>query len=151
MGPGDIVIESKTNIDLLGLAHSIVGWRRPLAIAILGALLQPAPAAYADTTLAAAVLPTSRSVQTGDTATLFATIINAGSETATGCRIEQPTGMAANFSYQTTNPLTNESTGQANAEVSIPAGGSQSFVVAMTPFEVIASLSPWQQRLQQTV
>ena len=110
---------------------------RPLLV-MLSLTLLPAISARADTNLAAAVLPTSRSVQVGDTATLFATIINAGAETATGCRIEIPDGLGASFSYQTTDPLTNRVTGSANTQISIPAGGAQSFVVAMTPAQAVA-------------
>ena len=92
-----------------------------------------APNLSADTSLAAAVLPTSRSVQVGDTATLFATIINAGSEAGSNCRIEAPEGLDADVLYQTTDPLNNETVGTANTPVAIAAGASQSFVFAITP------------------
>lgn len=98
----------------------------------------PVAPAHADTSLAAAVLPTSRSVQTGVTATLFATVINGGAEIATGCRIEPPVGLAASFTYQTTDPLTNQVTGTADTQVSIPVGGAQSFLIAMTPSAAFA-------------
>jgi len=39
----------------------------------------------------------------------------------------------ASFVYQTTNPSTNALTGTPNTPVSIPAGGTQSFVIAFTP------------------
>ena len=41
--------------------------------------------------------------------------------------------MPASFVYQTTNPSTNALTGTPNTPVSIPAGGTQSFVIAFTP------------------
>jgi hypothetical protein len=59
-------------------------------------------------TLMAAVLPSSRSVQVGTPATAFATIINAGQETAIGCGISPLTSIPTTFTYQTTNPC-NES------------------------------------------
>ncbi len=80
----------------------------------------------------AAVLPASRSVQVGDTATAFATIINAGSVTATACGIAPPAGLQAAFSYQTTN-ANNALIGTADTPVDIVAGGSQSYVFAFTP------------------
>ena len=81
-----------------------------------------ANSAHAD--LAAATLPTSRSVQVGDTATTFATIINAGSTPAGNCRIEPPNGIDADFSFQTTDPATNLPVGTPNAAVDVPAGQS---------------------------
>jgi hypothetical protein len=95
--------------------------------------------AVAQAQLAAAVLPTSRSVAVGATATAFATIINAGSATATGCQIAPSTAIPATFVYQTTNPTTNAVTGTANTPVSIAAGGLQTFVIAFTPTAAFAS------------
>ena len=57
--------------------------------------------------LVATVLPSSRSVEVGNTATAFATIINSGSWAASGCAIVPVTPVPANFVYQTTNPATN--------------------------------------------
>ena len=88
--------------------------------------------------LVSAVLPASRSVQVGDTATAFATIINTGSVTATGCDVSLPSPIAATFTYQTTDPATNLLTGTANTPADIPPGGSQSFVFAITPTAPIA-------------
>jgi hypothetical protein len=82
--------------------------------------------------LVAAVLPSSRSVQVGNTATAFATIINIGSSALSGCAIVPITTVPASFVYQTTNPATNALTGSPNTPVSIAAGGSQSFVIAFT-------------------
>ncbi len=83
--------------------------------------------------LAAAVLPTSRSVQVGSLASAFATIINLGPETATGCSIAPKTVAAASFTYQTTNPATNTPIGTPNTPADISAGGGQSFVFAFIP------------------
>jgi hypothetical protein len=83
--------------------------------------------------LVAAVLPSSRSVQVGNTATAFATIINSGSSALSGGAIVPVTSVPASFVYQTTNPATNALTGSPNTPVSIAAGASQSFVIAFTP------------------
>jgi virginiamycin B lyase len=92
----------------------------------LGATSGPSP-------LVAAVLPSSRSVEVGNTATAFATIINSGLSAATSCGIAPVTPVPASFVYQTTNPATNALTGTPNTPVLIAAGGSQSFVIALTP------------------
>ena len=83
--------------------------------------------------LAAAVLPASRSVQVGGTATAFATVINSGTVVATGCSIAPLTGMPASFSYQITDPATNTLKGTPNTPVDIAASGLQSFVFALVP------------------
>jgi hypothetical protein len=77
-------------------------------------------------------------VQVGTTATAFATIINAGSVTATACRISLLTSLPATFSYQTTNPATNQVIGAPNTPVNITAGAAQSYVFALTPSAPIA-------------
>ena len=89
--------------------------------------------------LVAAILPSSRSVQVGATATAFATIINAGSTKVTGCGISVLTNIAANFSYQATNPA-NQPVGNSNAPVDIAAGAAQSFVISLTPTAAIAPI-----------
>ena len=83
--------------------------------------------------LAAAVLPLSRSVEVGATATAFATMINAGPGTASTCAIAPATSIPARFVFQTTDPTTNALTGTANTPVDIPQGAAQSFVIAFTP------------------
>jgi hypothetical protein len=50
------------------------------------------------------VLPSSRSVQVGNTLTAFTTIINTGSSGVSGCAIVPVTTVPASFIYQTTNP-----------------------------------------------
>ncbi len=82
--------------------------------------------------LLAAVLPSSRSVQVGNTATAFATIINNGASDVSGCAIVPVSSVPASFVYQTTNPATNALTGSPNTPASIAAGGPQSFVIAFT-------------------
>jgi probable HAF family extracellular repeat protein len=91
--------------------------------------------AAAASPLVAAVLPASRSVEVCAlaTATAFATIINAGSTTASSCTIAPLGGLPLNFLYQTTNPTTNALTGTANTPIDIAAGAAQSFLIALTP------------------
>ena len=88
--------------------------------------------------MVAALLPSSRSVQVGAPATVFATIINTGQGIAAGCSITPLTSVPASFVYQTTNPANNQVTGFPNALANIAAGAAQSFVFAMTPTAPIA-------------
>jgi streptogramin lyase len=83
--------------------------------------------------LVAAVLPASRSVEVGNTATAFATIINSGNTAASLCTTAAISQLPATFLYQTTDPQTNALTGSPNTPTNIPAGASQSFVIAFTP------------------
>lgn len=89
----------------------------------------------ASTQLSAAVLPNSRSVPFNSAATAFATMSNGSGSALTNCRIELLTVVKGGFSYQTTDPATNALTGTADTPVSIPAGNSQSFVIAFTPVQ----------------
>ncbi len=107
--------------------------------ALITAALGMSVALPATAELAAALLPSSRSTEVGSTVTVFSTIINAGSETATGCQIEQLTALPLSLSYQTTDPTTNASTGTANTPVVILPGQAQSFVLSITPSAFIDS------------
>ena len=88
--------------------------------------------------LAAAVLPASRSVEVGATATAFATIVNAGPGDATACGIAPQTSVPASFLYQTTDPTTNALNGSVNIPANIAQGASQSFLIALTPTAAFA-------------
>jgi hypothetical protein len=92
----------------------------------------------ANLTLVAAVLPLSRSVEVGNTATAFATMIDAGPADAATCTIAPAIKIPASFVFQTTNPTTNALTGTANTPANIAAGQAQSFVVALTPTAAFA-------------
>jgi hypothetical protein len=83
--------------------------------------------------LVAAILPSSRSVQVPNPATVFATTINSSSSAATGCRISPVTNVNGRFLYQTTDPATNQLTRSPNTPVTIPADTAQSFLLAFTP------------------
>ncbi len=91
--------------------------------------LAPGPAA---SRLVAAILPESRSIEVGATATAFATMINADTGTAISCGLVPISSVPATFLFQTTDPNTNALTGSPNTRVNIPAGKSQSFVIAFT-------------------
>ena len=83
------------------------------------------------TPLVAAVLPASRAGLAGTTITAFVTIINAGALPAYQVGIGLATNASATLTYQTTDPNTNALTGTPNTPVIIPAGGAQSYVIAL--------------------
>ena len=84
--------------------------------------------------LASAVLPASRSVQTGTTATAFATILNPSPNIGRDCAVSLASGTTGvDFFYQATDSQTNAPIGDANTPVEIAAGGAQSFVFGITP------------------
>jgi len=95
---------------------------------------------FVDSPLAAAVLPSSRSVEIGVPATAFATLINAGQTAATGCSLAPGTALPAGFFYQATVPGTNALTGSPNTPVDIAAGGYQTFIFGLTPEAAIAPI-----------
>jgi len=80
----------------------------------------------------------------GTAATVFASILNRGPVTATGCRIALATPVAATLDYNATDPATNQAIGPQNTPIDIPRGGSQSFVIGFT---TMAPFSPTDVRL----
>jgi hypothetical protein len=104
-----------------------------MAIGVIAALLPTVPAPASAQPLAAAVLPASRSVQVGTAATVFASVINAGTVSATGCTIAVITSIPASFRYFTTNPTTNAVIGGPNPTVTIGPGTFQTFLLEFTP------------------
>jgi hypothetical protein len=88
--------------------------------------------------LVAAVLPGSRSVQVGTSATAFVTIINTGDNLATNVGISLKTPIPAAFRFQRTDPATNALIGAPNTLVNIPGLGFQTFVVELTPTAAFA-------------
>jgi len=105
-----------------------------------GKVVEPGTWTYllAPSDLVGAVLPSSRSVPVGTTATVFATVINSGPAPATAVSIAPAVAIPATFSYQTTDPATNLPTGTPNTPVTIPPSGSQSFVLAIMPTSTFA-------------
>jgi hypothetical protein len=83
--------------------------------------------------LVTAVLPGSRSVQVGSSASFFATLLNASSVDLKGCRILPVAPLDVDFSFSMTDPATNAVVGSPNASADIDVGANQSFVVALTP------------------
>ena len=87
----------------------------------------------APTATHASVLPGSRSVEVGTPATIFATVINAGTAALDGCQISlpvtAPSGLA--LTYQTTIPATNALSGTPNTPVKIAGGGLQTFLISL--------------------
>ncbi|MEI9982065.1 MAG: hypothetical protein WDN69_01900 [Aliidongia sp.] len=94
--------------------------------------------------LVAAVLPSGRSVETGTTATVFATMINSGSASLSGCAIGIAGSAAAiqgglTLTYQTTDPTTNAPTGTPNTPATIAGqGGAQTFVLSFADANPLA-------------
>jgi DNA-binding beta-propeller fold protein YncE len=81
----------------------------------------------------ASVLPGSRAVQVGTPATIFATMINAGTTALDDCQISLPITAPAGLtlSYQATNAA-NEPVGTPNAPVTIAGNdGIQTFLVSL--------------------
>lgn len=82
---------------------------------------------------ATAILPASRSVSTGATATGFATMINTSSTEAASCTMQPSTSVAADFFYRRTNPANNQPFGINNPALDIPVGGLVSLLFTFTP------------------
>jgi hypothetical protein len=81
--------------------------------------------------LNAAVLPNVRTgVLGGPPVTAFASIINTGTVSATGCSIVLPASIPAVLHYQQTDAQ-NSPIGSQDLPVDIPAGGTQSFVFSI--------------------
>lgn len=122
---------------------SVSDSRRPnglvhlLSVLMLG-LITSLAATSASAVIVSSTLPASRSVQVGDTATLFATIINAGTTTANNCSIGLASSVDAQIFFQTTDPTTNELIGTRDQPIDITAGDAQSFLVGVTPGSVLA-------------
>jgi hypothetical protein len=97
-----------------------------------------APCSALQPAVVASVLPSSRSVTVGTTATVFATIINPNAVTARACGIVLVTDVEATFGFQTTDPATNQLTGTLDTPVDIAPGDLQTFVIAVTPQETFS-------------
>ncbi len=89
--------------------------------------------------LVAAVLPSSRSAQVGQSVTAFATLINTSGTTGSNCSVAPLDPLPAGYEFYVTQAGTNEIVGAANTTVDIPANSPQSFLIRLTPTQQIAS------------
>jgi streptogramin lyase len=83
--------------------------------------------------LVASVLPGSRAVELGNPATIFATMINSGTDALANCRVSLAASAPAGLTlgYQTTNPATNALDGSPDTPVAIAGGdGVQTFLLS---------------------
>jgi Zn-dependent metalloprotease len=85
------------------------------------------------------VLPTSRSVQVGTTATVFNTVLNGGGATASGVTLAMANPPAGAFAYQESSCATNALLGGMNPSLDIAAGGARCYVLFFTPASPFAS------------
>jgi secreted trypsin-like serine protease len=93
------------------------------------------------TSLVNSVLPTSRSVAVGTTATIFNTVINAGATTATGVTLSINPAPAGTFVYQQTDCVTNAVLGLPNPSLNLAPGGVLCYVLSFTPSATFAATS----------
>jgi hypothetical protein len=90
-----------------------------------------------------AVLPVSRSVQVGTSATAFGTIINAGTASVQECApipVDALPPLPLTYSFQTTDAQ-NQLTGAPNTPAIIGPSGSQNYLFAFTPTAPFAPTS----------
>ena len=98
-----------------------------------------APAANPKVQAVSSTLPTSRSVEVGTPATVFATIINTAAPAlgednrGFGCGIRLTTPVTGEFTYRQTNPVDNSVRGQPDSPAALLAGAAQTYVIAITP------------------
>lgn len=90
-------------------------------------------AALTETSVVSSTLPTSRSVQVGQTATVFASIINTGTVIATECGITLDSDVPVDVTYNITDPTTNAVTGGTDAPAALTPGATGSFVLSLSP------------------
>src|SRR5262249_28182989 len=83
--------------------------------------------------LVSAIVPVSRSVQVGNTATAFALVLNYGMATALGCGISPISSLPATFSFQALNCATNLPPAALNPPVNIPENGGAFFIFVPPP------------------
>lgn len=92
--------------------------------------------ATAQPRLVSATLPGTRAVETGQPATLFAALINAGDATAKNCAIAIDAAYSgpvdAVLGYQTADAA-NQLTGTPDTPVDIAPGATQNFLISLTP------------------
>ena len=85
------------------------------------------------------VLPTSRSVTAGTTATIFNTVINAGANPVSGVTLSINPAPAGTFVYQQTDCATNAIIGSPNPSLDLASGGVLCYVLSFTPSATFAA------------
>ncbi len=136
-----VVLPNVGNFFLGACVGVVVGESDPnnnCSAAVPLEVLVPSPDRPELTQVVAALLPSSRSGQVGRTVTVAATIANAGPEPATGCRIDPPASLAADFAFRPTDPVSNVPIGANNQATDVDLGGNQTFVLAITPTQALA-------------
>src|SRR5204862_301936 len=83
------------------------------------------------TVLVAAILPSSRAVDANTSATVFATILNAGANPASQTGIGLATPIPAALTYNATDCATNAVIGADNVPVNIEPGHPACFVITL--------------------
>jgi hypothetical protein len=92
------------------------------------------------TLLVNSVLPTSRSVQVGTTATVFNTVLNGGTTTANGVTLSMANPPSGTFAYRESDCSTNELIGPINPVLDIAAGGASCYVLYFIPSSPFAAV-----------
>ena len=87
------------------------------------------------------VLPNSRSVQTGQVASVFLSAIVGGDRDGQACQPSLAPGFSGSFTFQVTDPATNLPIGNPNEAVDIAAGTARSFVLLIVPTSELESSS----------
>jgi YVTN family beta-propeller protein len=97
-------------------------------------------AAAPQSVLAAAILPISRSVVVGSTATYLSTVLNTGAATVSGCQFALPSSAPSGLSL-TYQPISSSAqvTGSANQPIAIGPNQGQGFLLALTSAAVVAA------------
>ena len=93
------------------------------------------------TSLVNSVLPTSRTVPVGNLATIFNTVINAGTNTASGITLTMNPAPTGTFVYQQTNCATNAIIGLPNPSLDLAPGGVLCYVLSFTPSATFSATS----------
>jgi hypothetical protein len=86
-----------------------------------------------NTTLLNSLLPTSRSIEVGNTATVFNTILNAGATTANNVTLSLANPPAGAFHYQQSDCATNALLGSVNPLLDIPPAEARCYVLFFNP------------------
>ena len=98
-------------------------------------------ASITPTTLVNSVLPTSRTVPMGNMATIFNTVINAGTTTASGLTLSMNPAPAGTFAYQQTDCATNAVISSPNPSLDLAPGGVLCYVLSFTPSATFSATS----------